>query len=77
MYMVLVTHDPDIQPVAHDAFRALVNLSDSPLLVASLAEPTFLNFLVSYIIVRRSFLLFPFGEISTIAIHDARTLNLR
>ncbi|EIM86519.1 DUF383-domain-containing protein [Stereum hirsutum FP-91666 SS1] len=36
--------------VAHDAFRALVNLSDSPLLVTSLAEPTFLNFLVSYII---------------------------
>lgn len=42
-----------LQAVAHDAFRALVNLSDSPLLVTSLAEPTFLNFLVSYIIVRR------------------------
>ncbi|KAJ3729950.1 hypothetical protein DFJ43DRAFT_1156292 [Lentinula guzmanii] len=36
--------------IAHDAFKALVNLSDSPLLVASLSEPSFLNFLVSYII---------------------------
>ncbi|KAJ7663888.1 hypothetical protein DFH06DRAFT_1324398 [Mycena polygramma] len=36
--------------VAHDAFRALVNLSDSPMLVASLSEPAFLTFIVSYII---------------------------
>ncbi|KAJ4470174.1 DUF383-domain-containing protein [Lentinula aciculospora] len=36
--------------IAHDAFKALVNLSDSPLLVSSLSEPRFLNFLVSYII---------------------------
>ncbi|KAG6888749.1 hypothetical protein C0995_006220 [Termitomyces sp. Mi166 len=36
--------------IAHDAFRALVNLSDSPLIVASLSEPSFLTFLVSYII---------------------------
>lgn len=36
--------------VAHDAFRALVNLSDSPLLVPFLSEPAFLAFLVSYIL---------------------------
>ncbi|EGN95120.1 hypothetical protein SERLA73DRAFT_77131 [Serpula lacrymans var. lacrymans S7.3] len=36
--------------VAHDAFRALVNLSDSPLLVPFLTEPLFLNFIVSYIL---------------------------
>ncbi|KAJ7921208.1 hypothetical protein B0H13DRAFT_2230631 [Mycena leptocephala] len=36
--------------VAHDAFRALVNLSDSPMLVASLSDPAFLAFIVSYII---------------------------
>ncbi|KAF9244125.1 hypothetical protein BU15DRAFT_71690 [Melanogaster broomeanus] len=36
--------------VAHDAFRALVNLSDSPLLVPFLIEPSFLAFLVSYIL---------------------------
>ncbi|KAG6819178.1 hypothetical protein H0H93_014598 [Arthromyces matolae] len=36
--------------VAHDAFRALVNLSDSPLIVSSLSEPNFLTFIVSYII---------------------------
>ncbi|KAJ7780177.1 hypothetical protein DFH07DRAFT_465940 [Mycena maculata] len=36
--------------VAHDAFRALVNLSDSPMLVAPLSEPAFLAFIVSYII---------------------------
>jgi hypothetical protein len=39
------------EAVAHDAFRALVNLSDSPLLVSSLSEPTFLTFIVAYIIV--------------------------
>ncbi|KAG8215079.1 hypothetical protein J3R82DRAFT_8500, partial [Butyriboletus roseoflavus] len=36
--------------VAHDAFRALVNLSDSPLLVTFLTEPSFLAFIVSYIL---------------------------
>lgn len=36
--------------VAHDAFRALVNLSDSPMLVTSLSDPLFVSFLVSYII---------------------------
>ncbi|KZP30490.1 DUF383-domain-containing protein [Athelia psychrophila] len=40
----------DQPATAHDAFRALVNLSDSPLLVSSLAEPAFLIFIVSYII---------------------------
>ncbi|KAF8184421.1 hypothetical protein BJ912DRAFT_974782, partial [Pholiota molesta] len=36
--------------VSHDAFRALVNLSDSPLLIAPLSEPAFLSFITSYII---------------------------
>ncbi|KAJ7230446.1 hypothetical protein GGX14DRAFT_583247 [Mycena pura] len=36
--------------VAHDAFRALVNLSDSPALASTLSEPAFLTFIVSYII---------------------------
>ncbi|KAI0321559.1 DUF383-domain-containing protein [Amylostereum chailletii] len=36
--------------IAHDAFRALVNLTDSPLLAASLSEPSFLKFIVSYIV---------------------------
>ncbi|PPQ97870.1 hypothetical protein CVT26_013039 [Gymnopilus dilepis] len=36
--------------VAHDAFRALVNLSDSPLLITPLSEPSFLRFIISYII---------------------------
>ncbi|KAI0048774.1 DUF383-domain-containing protein [Auriscalpium vulgare] len=35
--------------IAHDAFRALVNLSDSATLVGALSEPSFLSFLVSYI----------------------------
>ncbi|EIW59819.1 DUF383-domain-containing protein [Trametes versicolor FP-101664 SS1] len=35
---------------AHDAFRALVNLTDNPLLVTTLSEPSFLKFLVSYIL---------------------------
>ncbi|KAG5640457.1 hypothetical protein DXG03_008585 [Asterophora parasitica] len=42
--------------IAHDAFRALVNLSDSPLLVASLSEPSFLVFIASYIIHPQSIL---------------------
>ncbi|KAF8621882.1 hypothetical protein AX15_007438 [Amanita polypyramis BW_CC] len=36
--------------VAHDAFRALVNLSDSAMLLGPLTEPSFVDFLVSYII---------------------------
>ncbi|KAF9449402.1 DUF383-domain-containing protein, partial [Macrolepiota fuliginosa MF-IS2] len=36
--------------VAHDAFRSLINLSDSPLLISPLSELSFINFLVSYII---------------------------
>ncbi|CDO69660.1 hypothetical protein BN946_scf184851.g48 [Trametes cinnabarina] len=35
---------------AHDAFRALVNLSDNSLLVSVLSEPSFLRFIVSYIL---------------------------
>ncbi|KAI0339412.1 DUF383-domain-containing protein [Trametopsis cervina] len=35
---------------AHDAFRALVNLSDNSLVASSLSEKSFLNFLVSYIL---------------------------
>ncbi|PCH44447.1 DUF383-domain-containing protein [Wolfiporia cocos MD-104 SS10] len=35
---------------AHDAFRALVNLSDYSLIVGTLSEPSFLSFLVSYIL---------------------------
>ena len=41
----------DQQATAHDAFKALVNLSDSSLLAPSLCEPLFLGFLVSYIYV--------------------------
>lgn len=40
-----------IQAVAHDAFRALVNLSDSPMIHPHLIEPLFFTFLVSYIVV--------------------------
>ncbi|KAH6916375.1 cytoplasmic protein [Coprinopsis sp. MPI-PUGE-AT-0042] len=36
--------------VAHDAFRALVNLSDSSMVVNPLSEVSFLTFIVSYII---------------------------
>ncbi|KAH9066564.1 DUF383-domain-containing protein [Lactarius vividus] len=35
--------------VAHDAFRALINLSDSPMIHPYLLEQSFLTFLVSYI----------------------------
>lgn len=40
----------DQAAIAHDAFRALVNLSDSALVVPFLAEPKFLEFLVAYIL---------------------------
>ena len=46
----------DDQATAHDAFRALINLSDNSLLAASLSESSFLNFIVSYILVRDVFL---------------------
>lgn len=36
--------------VAHDAFRALINLSDSPMIHPFLLEQSFLTFLVSYIV---------------------------
>ncbi|KAH8833940.1 hypothetical protein DL96DRAFT_1703572 [Flagelloscypha sp. PMI_526] len=36
--------------ISHDAFRALVNLSESSLVAACLSDPVFLNFIVSYII---------------------------
>jgi hypothetical protein len=39
-----------MQAVAHDAFRALVNLSDSPMIHPYLLEQSFLIFLVSYIV---------------------------
>lgn len=35
---------------AHDAFRALVNLSDSPIMVSALSDASFLLFLVSYVL---------------------------
>ncbi|EKM50543.1 uncharacterized protein PHACADRAFT_188105 [Phanerochaete carnosa HHB-10118-sp] len=38
------------QATAHDAFRALVNLSDDSLVAASLSEPSFIQFLVAYIL---------------------------
>jgi hypothetical protein len=50
LHFTILTFTP--QNIAHDAFRALVNLSDSPLLLASLSEISFLTFIVSYIIVR-------------------------
>ena len=40
-----------LQATAHDAFRALVNLSDNSLLAGSLSEVSFMKFIVSYIIV--------------------------
>ncbi|KAL4066153.1 hypothetical protein V8B97DRAFT_2015284 [Scleroderma yunnanense] len=40
----------DQPAAAHDAFRALVNLSDSILLIPFLIEPSFLAYLVSYIL---------------------------
>lgn len=40
----------DQPATAHDAFRALVNLSDSSLISPSLSEPLFLTFLVAYIL---------------------------
>lgn len=42
--------------VSHDAFRALVNLSDHPLVISALSDELFLNFLVSYIINQQSVL---------------------
>jgi hypothetical protein len=42
------------QAISHDAFRALVNLSDSPIIHPHLIEPSFFTFLVSYIVVSPS-----------------------
>ena len=52
----LVSHPScrNAQAVAHDAFRALVNLSDSPIIHPHLIEPPFFAFLVSYIVVSPS-----------------------
>ncbi|KAF9785259.1 DUF383-domain-containing protein [Thelephora terrestris] len=36
--------------IAHDAFKALVNLSDSPIMISALSDTSFLQFLVSYIL---------------------------
>ena len=44
------------QAIAHDAFRALVNLSDSPMIISALSDTSFLQFLVSYILVGTSLL---------------------
>ncbi|KAI0743814.1 hypothetical protein C8Q80DRAFT_1272453 [Daedaleopsis nitida] len=41
---------------AHDAFRALVNLSDNSMLVGTLSEPAFMKFIVSYAINPQSIL---------------------
>lgn len=43
------------QAIAHDAFRALVNLSDSSIMVSALSDASFLQFLVSYILVGADF----------------------
>jgi len=45
-----------VQAIAHDAFRALVNLSDSPIMISALSDTSFLQFLVSYILVGTSLL---------------------
>lgn len=46
----------DQPTIAHDAFRALVNLSDTLALAdtSALGDPEWLSFLVSYILVRHS-----------------------
>jgi hypothetical protein len=61
-----------LQAIAHDAFRALVNLSESALLVPTLSEPDFLAFVVSYIIVR----LAPVTVVSEVTIGQASILEL-
>ena len=43
-----------LKATAHDAFRALINLSDNSLLIGTLSEPTFMKFIVSYILVSGS-----------------------
>ncbi|KAJ6617018.1 hypothetical protein B0H10DRAFT_2164537 [Mycena sp. CBHHK59/15] len=59
--------------VAHDAFRALVNLSDSPMLVATLSEPAFLTFIVSYIINPQSIL----ADLASMLFRCATVLSLK
>ncbi|KAG8936422.1 hypothetical protein FRC02_002253 [Tulasnella sp. 418] len=46
----------DQPEIAHDAFKALVNLSDSQTVISSLGEPFFLQFLASYIVYAQSLL---------------------
>lgn len=43
--------DNSRQATAHDAFKSLVNLSDSSVLASPLSETRFLAFLVAYILV--------------------------
>jgi hypothetical protein len=40
------------QMIAHDAFSALINLSDTVIVARHLADETFLKFLISYTCVR-------------------------
>ena len=54
-----VTSNRASQATAHDAFRALINLSDNSAVASSLSELTFITFLVAYILVCR--LLTPTG----------------
>jgi hypothetical protein len=49
--------------IAHDAFKALVNLSDATLVKKECSDDEFLVFLVSYIVVRLSSLPRPFASL--------------
>ncbi|THH00629.1 hypothetical protein EW026_g1922 [Hermanssonia centrifuga] len=44
------------EATAHDAFRALINLSDNAQVAISLSEPSFLTFIVAYILNAQSIL---------------------
>ncbi|KAI9508162.1 DUF383-domain-containing protein [Russula earlei] len=55
--------------IAHDAFRALVNLSDSPLIHPHLIEPTFFAFIVSYIVHPQATL----GDLATMLLSNLTT----
>ena len=44
-----------VQAIAHDAFKALVNLTDSPIVISALSDTVFLQFLVSYALVGTDF----------------------
>jgi hypothetical protein len=56
--------------IAHDAFSALVNLSDAAMVQKELSDDDFLVFLTSYIIVRLAFLPSSFLGLSQRYIHD-------